>query len=46
METGIVGERQAEIITGVSAGDRVVLNPPAELYDGREVYVLKEETRL
>lgn len=46
VETGIVGERQAEIITGVSAGDRVVLNPPAELYDGREVYVLKEETRL
>jgi RND family efflux transporter MFP subunit len=37
VRTGAVGAGQAEIVQGLTAGATVVLNPPADLKDGRRV---------
>ncbi len=39
VETGIVGANRVEILKGVTADDRVIVNPPAGLEDGDRVIV-------
>lgn len=40
VEIGIRGARSAEVVAGLSTGDRIVLSPPAGLADGARVRVV------
>jgi len=37
VRTGIIGVGRIEVLDGVAVGERVVLDPPATLADGRRV---------
>lgn len=43
VETGIVGANRIEILKGVTADDRVIVNPPSGLEDGDRVRVRRDK---
>lgn len=45
VSTGVRGVKRTEILEGLSAGERVILSPPARLREGARVHIVPEAAR-
>ncbi len=44
VSTGITGNGHVEVTRGISVKETVIVSPPAELHDGKKIYMPGEES--